>query len=68
MMNRLLIRKATGAGARPDEEDSRLATFKLLLDAIDAGDWREGQIATRKLRSIGFSVCIIKPRGPEGAR
>ncbi len=43
--------------------DPRLDAFSELLKSIDACDWRAGQAATRKLRALGISCCLIKPPG-----
>jgi hypothetical protein len=45
--------------ARP--HDPRLDAFKAFLASIDDRDWRAGQLATRRLRALGLSVCLIKP-------
>lgn len=49
-----------GAAAQPDH---RLAAFADLVAAVDRHDWRDGQLATRRLRALGFSVCLITPKG-----
>lgn len=53
-----------GAAAQPDH---RLAAFADLVAAVDRHDWRDGQLATRRLRALGFSVCLITPKGGGGA-
>ncbi len=47
--------------ARPP--DPRLNAFADFVAATDTGDWRTGQLATRKLRALGISVCLIAPKG-----
>ena len=46
---------------RPEAVDERLETFRAWLDSIDRLDWRAGLEATRKLRSLGISVCLAAP-------
>jgi hypothetical protein len=41
--------------------DPRIEAFADLVDAVDRGSWPDGQLATRRLRQLGFSVCLIKP-------
>jgi hypothetical protein len=48
--------------------DPRLEAFTQLLAAFDRHDWRAGQLATRKLRTLGLSVCAIKPAGDRGQK
>lgn len=43
--------------------DVRLRAFADLLRSVDRRDWRAGQVATRELRGLGFSVCLTKPQG-----
>lgn len=47
--------------------DPRLEAFRTLLDAVDRHDWKAGQLATRRLRAIGYSVVIIRPSGDRKA-
>jgi hypothetical protein len=58
---------ARGQRARPDglrtkPPDPRLGAFADFVAAHDAKDWRAGQLATRRLRALGYSVCLIAPR------
>jgi hypothetical protein len=46
--------------------DPRLEAFTQLLRAVDRRSWPDGQLATRRLRQLGFSVCLIKPTGDRG--
>jgi hypothetical protein len=46
--------------------DPRLEAFTQLLAAVDRRSWPDGQAATRRLRKLGFSVCLIKPTGDRG--
>jgi hypothetical protein len=62
-----------GSGRRPgasvateDPSDPRLAAFADFVDAHDAHDWRAGQVATRRLRALGYSVCLLAPRDGRG--
>ncbi len=48
--------------------DPRIDAFHALLAAIDTGRAREGIEATRRLRALGLSVCILPPRGQGGGR
>jgi uncharacterized protein YPO0396 len=48
--------------------DPRAAAFAELIRAVDRADWRAGQLATRKLKALGFSVCLLKPLPEEGRR
>jgi hypothetical protein len=48
---------------RTTPHDPRLDAFADLVAAFDRRDWKAGQLATRRLRQLGFSVCLIKPMG-----
>jgi hypothetical protein len=43
-------------------DDPRLGAFADFVAAFDARDLKAGQLATRKLRALGISVCLIAPR------
>jgi hypothetical protein len=47
---------------RTTPPDPRLAAFADLVAAFDRRDWRAGQLATRRLRELGFSVCLVAAR------
>jgi hypothetical protein len=53
---------APSNGGRP-HTDPRVEAFSDLVAAFDRGSWPDGQLATRRLRQLGFSVCLIKPTG-----
>jgi hypothetical protein len=46
-------------------QDPRIAAFGELVDSFDRSDWKAGQLATRKLRTLGFGVILVKP--PDGS-
>jgi hypothetical protein len=48
-------------GLASESDDPRLESFIDFLDALDRADWRKGQLATRRLRSLGISVCLVTP-------
>jgi hypothetical protein len=58
--------KADAGGTRIAPTDHRLEAFRDLLEAVDASDWRAGQLETRTLRAMGLSVCLCKPPGRGG--
>ena len=60
-----------GFNAVPGEDvhpspDLRIAAFVALIDAFDRRDWKDGQLATRRLRLLGLSVCLVTPPGGRG--
>jgi hypothetical protein len=67
--NRPGIKAGVDDAARPssDPPDPRLKAFSDLVRSVDRDDWKAGQLATRELRALGFSVCLIKPPGERGS-
>jgi hypothetical protein len=53
---------AGNAARSPDTTppDPRFEAFRDFLASVDRKDWRLGQTATRRLRELGLSVCLIK--------
>jgi hypothetical protein len=58
-----------GSGRRPSVSiacdtpgDPRLAAFAEYLDAFDRVDHKGSTLASRRLRAMGFSVCLVAPR------
>jgi hypothetical protein len=54
-------RVETGAGEPARPPDPRLEAFAELVASVDRRDWKAGQIATKRLRSLGYSVCLVTP-------
>jgi hypothetical protein len=46
--------------------DPRIEAFTEFLRSVDRADWRGGQLSTRRLRSLGISVCLTHPQGDGG--
>jgi hypothetical protein len=43
-------------------DDRRVIAFADFVVAFDASDWKAGQLATRRLRALGFSVSLVAPK------
>ena len=68
-------RDATSLGNSGDESsesppaiiaDPRVLAFAELVEAADRGEWRAGLLASRRLRSMGYSVCLTRPTSGSG--
>ncbi len=61
---RIMTPKAGNGNAVPPEiADARLEAFQDWLKALDARDWKRGLEATRQLRALSISICLVTPPG-----